>query len=76
MAHRNKVVQSLNAPGEQLCVDVFCRPDGTYGFQEYRRDPEDGQGWYPMGFSGDQVFASQGAALQGARGSIAWLETL
>ena len=23
------------------CVDVFSRPDGTFGFEEFRRDPED-----------------------------------
>jgi len=26
------------------CVDVFARPDGTFGFEEFRRDPED-MGW-------------------------------
>ncbi len=24
------------------CVDLFSRPDGSYGFEEFRRDVEDG----------------------------------
>ena len=23
------------------CVDLFSRPDGSYGFEEFRRDVED-----------------------------------
>jgi len=45
MAHENKVIRSVNLDGETICVDIFQRPDGTYGFDEFRRDPEDGRGW-------------------------------
>ena len=41
MAHLNKVIRSINAPGDARCVDLFARPDGSFGFEEYRRDPED-----------------------------------
>jgi hypothetical protein len=44
MAHINKVVRSINQTGESICVDVFVRPDGSYGFEEYRREPEAGRG--------------------------------
>jgi hypothetical protein len=42
MAERNVVVRSFNMDGGNCCVDIFRRPDGTYGFEEYRREPEDG----------------------------------
>ncbi|HEY2564091.1 MAG TPA: hypothetical protein VGI44_10300, partial [Acidimicrobiales bacterium] len=29
------------------CVDIFSRPDGTFGFEEFRRDPEDMGGMDP-----------------------------
>lgn len=78
MSHENKVVTSINAPtsyagGASRCVDVFLRPDGTFGFEEYRRDAEDAQGWFPVGFFGDRVFDSAEAALAEARGLVAWL---
>lgn len=73
MAHVNKVLRSVNAPGETLCVDLFLRPDGSFGFEEFRRDPEDGRGWYPVGHFSGAVFASQQAAWDAARGQVAWL---
>lgn len=73
MAHLNKVVRSINMPGEQVCVDIFARPDGTFGFDEYRRDPEDMRGWYSIGNFGDLTFASADLALAAARREVAWL---
>ena len=73
MAHKNKVMQSINLDGEYICVDIFLRPDGTYGFDEFRRDPEDSSGWYSIGHFGDQVFAHADAALIKAKTSVHWL---
>ena len=64
MAHVNKVIRSINAEGAPLCVDVFRRPDGSFGFEEFRRDPEDGRGWYPVGHHGHRVFDSLYQAVQ------------
>jgi len=30
------------------CVDLFSRPDGSYGFEEFRRDVEDRGEWTPV----------------------------
>ena len=30
------------------CVDFFSRPDGSFGFEEVRRDPEDRGAWTPV----------------------------
>lgn len=74
MAHQNKVLRSINLPGEMLCVDLFQRPDGSFGFDEFRRDPEDGRGWYSIGHHGALVFPSFEAAFLNARAKIVWLD--
>ncbi|KIC11265.1 hypothetical protein RA19_07925 [Leisingera sp. ANG-M1] len=73
MAHINKVIKSVNLDGELVCTDIFQRPDGTYGFDEFRRDPEDGRGWYSIGHYGGQVFADTEAAIAAAKAQIHWL---
>ncbi len=73
MAHANTVVHSFNLDGGMRCVDVFARPDGTFGFEEYRRDAEDGRGWFPVGFHSATKFASSTEALAEARKRVPWL---
>jgi len=73
MAHENTVIRSINLDGETICVDIFRRPDGTYGFDEFRRDPEDSRGWYSIGYFGTQSFASAEDALAVAKRTVAWL---
>ncbi len=73
MAHKNKVVYSFNMQGELRCVDVFQRTDGSYGFEEYRRDPEDGRGWFAVGHFGEKQFSSPADALVEAEGKVPWL---
>ncbi len=73
MAHKNTVLKSINAQGETRCVDIFQRPDETFGFETYRRDPEDSRGWFPDGAFGGQVFATEGDALVEARAKVPWL---
>ena len=73
MAQKNKALRSINLDGEYICVDIFRRPDGTYGFDEFRRDPEDSRGWYSIGHFGDQVFADESSALRNAKRSVHWL---
>lgn len=74
MAHVNKVVWSINLDGETICVDVFARPDGTFEYDEFRRDPEDGRGRYSIGHHGAEVFHSAQAALEHARQTVSWLD--
>lgn len=73
MSGKSKVLRSINAPGESRCVDVFQRPDGSFGFEEYRRDSEDARGWFPIGRFGDRVFDSEESALREARARVVWL---
>ena len=73
MAHENKVMRSISQEDGRLCVDIFRRPDGSYGFDEYRRDPEDGRGWSSLGHHGARVFDSEAGALAAARAAVRWL---
>ncbi|MEP1206833.1 MAG: hypothetical protein ABJL64_02195 [Rhizobiaceae bacterium] len=69
------VVQSINATGEYLCVDFFQRPDSSYGYEEYRRDAETGEGWFPIGFYSGNRFDTLEQAKSDAKGNVAWLES-
>lgn len=75
MAHTNTVIRSINYQGETICVDVFQRPDGSFGFEEFRRDPEDGRGWFAIGYYGDAIFHSAEAALADATRKVGWLNS-
>ncbi|MBS0247927.1 MAG: hypothetical protein JSR61_15035 [Proteobacteria bacterium] len=75
MAHVNKVLRSINDHGADRCVDIFRRPDGTVGFEEFRRDAEDMRGWFAIGGYSGRVFAAEPDALAAALGQIAWLES-
>ena len=76
MAHINKVMRSINRDDGQVCVDIFMRPDGSYGFDEYRRDPEDTRGWYSIGHYDAKIFASPDAAFTEALARIPWLRQM
>jgi hypothetical protein len=54
-------------------VYVFRRPDGTFGFEEYRRDVEDQRGWFAIGFFAEKTFDTDTAALAAAVAAVSWL---
>ncbi len=56
------------------CVDLFSRPNGTYGFEEFRRDVEDRGEWTPVRYYSGSIYPSRKSALQAAMQSVAWLE--
>ncbi|HEV3267603.1 MAG TPA: hypothetical protein VGZ68_04315 [Acidimicrobiales bacterium] len=58
------------------CVDVFSRPNGTFGFEEFRRDPEDRGAWTPTGYFSDHEYASVAEVLEAARRNVTWLGPL
>jgi hypothetical protein len=76
MAHINKVVRSINNEDASLCVDIFRRPDNTFGFEEYRREIEDGRGWFPIGGHSSLTFDNDSAALRAARENVVWLSRM
>ena len=60
----------------ERCVDVFSRPDGTFGFEEFRRDPEDLGVWTPIAYFSGREYPSEAAAIEAARRAVAWLGPL
>ena len=73
MAHENKVIKSINSPNGGRCVDIFVRPDATFGFEEFRRDSEDARGWFPIANHGGRIFPTEEDAFNEAQSKIPWL---
>jgi hypothetical protein len=68
-----KVLASPSTPAVDRCVDIFSRPDGTFGFEEFRRDPEDMGAWTPVAHYSERVFSTDDEALAAARAAVPWL---
>ena len=67
------VFDSVENGEHDRCVDLFSRPDGSFGFEEFRRDVEDAGAWTPVAYYSSAAYASKGAALQAAMKAVAWL---
>lgn len=67
------VVDSIENDAHDRCVDLFLRPDGTYGFEEFRRDVEDGGAWTPVAFFSHAARGSRDAAQEAAVRAVGWL---
>lgn len=67
------VFASIENAAADRCVDLFLRPDRTYGFEEFRRDPEDAGAWTPVQYYSAANFASKDDALAAATGAVIWL---
>ena len=76
MSHSNKVIHSIETSDGSRCVDVFQRPDATFGFEEFRRDTEDFRGWFSVGNHSNTIFKSETAALTEARGRVPWINNI
>ncbi len=67
------VVDSIENAVHDRCVDLFLRPDGTYGFEEFRRDVEDAGVWTPIQYYSHASYSVREAALSAATACVAWL---
>jgi hypothetical protein len=68
-----QVLASFENDAGNSSVDIFVRDDGTYGFEENRRDPEDPEGWFSLDRYSHLVFSSKEEAIADARARVAWL---
>ncbi len=68
-----RVVTSLTNETGDHCVDIFVRDDASFGFEECRRDAEDGRGWFALNRFGHVRFPTQHEALAEARARVEWL---
>jgi hypothetical protein len=55
------------------CVDIFSRADGSYGFEEFRRDVEDAGQWTPVQYYSGVAYRSAGDVLNTAERCVSWL---
>ena len=67
------VFTSVENAEHDRCVDFFSRPDATFGFEEFRRDPEDRGDWTPVAFRAGLVFAAADDAYDAAARDVPWL---
>jgi hypothetical protein len=71
-----KVLASPSTVAVDRCVDIFSRPDGTFGFEEFRRDPEDMGAWTPVAYYSEREYSTEADALAAARGAVPWMAGL
>jgi hypothetical protein len=67
------VYASVENDEHDKCVDVFHRPDGSFGFEEFRRDIEDRGEWTPLGYFSSNAYGSSAAAYEAAEAAVPWL---
>jgi hypothetical protein len=68
-----KVLASPSTPAVDRCVDLFARPDGTFGFEEFRRDPEDMGVWTPVAYFSQREYTTEAEARAAACDAVPWL---
>ena len=67
------VLRSIENTTADHCVDIFCRNDQSYGFEEFRRDSEDMGKWTGINYYSVLRFDSEQAAISDAQDKIQWL---
>jgi len=67
------VFRSIENENHDRCVDLFERPDRTFGFEEFRRHVEDAGLWTPVSFYSGGTYGTCEAALTAAVRTVNWL---
>jgi hypothetical protein len=67
------VLRSIENGEHDRCVDLFQRPDGSFGFDEFRRDVEDAGAWTPVAYHSGAAYSSMDDALSAAVKAVVWL---
>ena len=67
------VLASIETGDGHRCVDLFRRPDATFGYEEFRRDPEDQGVWTPVRFASAFSYATLEDARAAATKAVAWM---
>jgi len=68
------VIESVASADASLCVDFFEHPDGGFGFEHFRSDPEDQGRWTKIGNHSTTRFKTVEAAKTAALDAISWLQ--
>ncbi len=67
------VLRSIESVSGDYCVDIFARPDGSFGFEEFRKDPEDMGIWTGVQYYSVLTFETKSDALKEAKIRVSWL---
>ena len=67
------VLNSIENLNGDRCLDVFERDDGTFGFEEFRKEPESKTGWVLVGYYSDGMYKTQCLAFLEAGNRVSWL---
>lgn len=68
------VFDSIENDRHDRCVDLLRRPDGSFGFEEFRRDVEDAGTWTPVAYYSRAAYGSGEAARRAAIEAVVWLD--
>jgi hypothetical protein len=72
----SSVITTLHNDDAHRCVKIIKGSDGTFGFKEFRRDPEDAGGWTLVSDTPPAIYATQEQATAAARAGIGWLRDM
>jgi hypothetical protein len=64
------VLASRDNAEANRCIDILVHGDGAFGFEEYRRDPEDAGGWTLVAYPAYRVCATRDEAQNRRRGTL------
>jgi hypothetical protein len=67
------VIETLHSDDAHRCVKVIKYPDGRFGLEEFRKDPEDAGGWTRLTGNVRGSFATEVQAIAAAQQEVAWL---
>jgi hypothetical protein len=73
---RPLVVASFEDADGFRCVDILELPGKTFGFKEFRRDPEDSGRWTLIGDYSHLSFAAKRDALRAAAAHLPWFAAM
>lgn len=68
-----KVLKSIEINTGDYCVDIFVKEDGSFGFEEFRRDSEDMGRWTGINYYSTLSFEDEEQALKEALKRVGWL---
>jgi len=71
-----RAIATLHNDVGDRCVKIMRRADGTFGFDEFRKDPEDAGGWMLVGYNRQGIFATAEQATVAARSGVGWLRDM
>lgn len=70
------VFASIENDEHNRCVDIFFRPDRSFGFEEFRRDIEDAGDWTPTAYYSGLTYPAPQMAYSAAETTVHWLASI